>query len=375
MTETHDTLDGLDGYHEDPIPIEALLRDIGEALGAGRTDAGRSTYRPAGDYILDAPTDTPAVWGDPATGRVLWAKGEPLMLVGPTGVGKSSVMQQVVVRLVGLGDPEFLGLPVTRAEGRVLYLAADRPRQIVRSLRRMVTEADRAALNDRLVIRPGPPPRDLAANPELLLQLCREADAGTVIIDSLKDVAVGLSDDKVGSGLNLAIQYAIAADIEVGSLHHQRKGQNGEKAKRLEDVYGSTWLTAGAGSVVLLWGTAGDPLVELVHLKQPADAVGPLKLFHDHDRGVTTLERGEVDPLRVLEARPSGLTAGDLAILMFDGRSPTDSDRKRAKRQLDRLVTRGFARCDESSRGGEGGTQPARYYPIGGHLEASEVVA
>jgi hypothetical protein len=34
-------------------------------------------------------------------------------------------------------------------------------------------------------------------------------------------------------------------------------------------------ITAGAGSVVLLWGAAGDPIVEWRHLKQPAAEVGP----------------------------------------------------------------------------------------------------
>jgi hypothetical protein len=38
-----------------------------------------------------------------------------------------------------------------------------------------------------------------------------------------------------------------------------------------------TWLTSGAGSVILLNGQPGDPIVSLHHLKQPAAAVGPLQ--------------------------------------------------------------------------------------------------
>ncbi len=342
----------------------ALPRDVGEF---DRGDAPpRSSFKPAGNYILDAPTETPSLWGSPATGRVLWAQGEPLFIVAPSGVGKTTVTNQLVLKLIGLGAPEFLGLQVAPIGGKVLYLAADRPRQIVRSFRRMVTEADRDTLNAKLVIRGGPPPRDLAAHPETLLTMCQEAEADVVVIDSLKDVAVGLTDDKVGAGLNLAIQTVISEDIDVLALHHQRKGQNGERPKKLEDVYGSVWLVAGAGSVVLLWGQAGDPLVDLIHLKQPADVVGPLKLFHDHDRGVTTLERSEVDPLKVLNARSNGLTAADLASLVADGRAPSDSDRKRAKRQLDRLVTSGLARCVSGSKGGDGGTQPDRYHAVDG---------
>ena len=62
----------------------------------------------------------------------------------------------------------------------------------------------------------------------------------------------------------------VASEIEVVVSHHQRKatGYN-KKPTTLADVYGSTWLTAGAGSVVLLWGEAGDPIVELTHLGSP----------------------------------------------------------------------------------------------------------
>jgi hypothetical protein len=54
-------------------------------------------------------------------------------------------------------------------------------------------------------------------------------------------------------------------------------------------VYGSTWLTSGLGSVIVLDGKPGDPTVELRHLKQPAEPVGPLTLRHDHTAGVTVL--------------------------------------------------------------------------------------
>ncbi len=38
--------------------------------------------------------------------------------------------------------------------------------------------------------------------------------------------------------------------------------------RRVQD--GSTWLTSGLGSVIVLDGEPGDPTVELRHLKQPA---------------------------------------------------------------------------------------------------------
>jgi hypothetical protein len=40
--------------------------------------------------------------------------------------------------------------------------------------------------------------------------LCEDADADTVVVDSLKDAAIGLSHDDVGSAYNRARQIAIA---------------------------------------------------------------------------------------------------------------------------------------------------------------------
>ena len=90
----------------------------------------------------------------------------------------------------------------------------------------------------------------------------------------------------MGGNVNRAVQYVVVEGIEVVGLHHQRKGQGGAKPNGLEDVYGSTWLTAGMGSVVLLWGAAGDPNVELRHLKQPVAEVGPLRIEHDQLTGM-----------------------------------------------------------------------------------------
>ena len=139
---------------------------------------------------------------------------------------------------------------------------------------RRFSDQHREVLRDRLTVHRGPLPTDLAKVPDQLVTLARKAGADVVVVDSLKDACAKLTDDESGSMVNRAIQYANAADLDVLVLHHQRKGQAGAKPTTLADVYGSTWLTAGAGSVVLLWGEAGSETVELTHLKQPADQIG-----------------------------------------------------------------------------------------------------
>jgi hypothetical protein len=68
--------------------------------------------------------------------------------------------------------------------------------------------------------------------------------------------------------------------------HHQRKATTSNpRPKSLDDVYGSVFVPAGAGSVILLWGTPGAAVIEPSHLKQPAESVGPLDVLHEHDTG------------------------------------------------------------------------------------------
>jgi replicative DNA helicase len=130
-----------------------------------------------------------SVWGHGQ--EVLWAEGEPLMIVGPEGVGKTTLAQQVALALVGHGGGKVLGFPVTPVKGRVLYLACDRPAQARRSMRRMIAAEDQAYLDERLKVWKGPPPSDFGRHPGMLLDMARAAGADVVIVDSLKDVALG----------------------------------------------------------------------------------------------------------------------------------------------------------------------------------------
>ncbi|MBG6095954.1 AAA family ATPase [Nocardioides luteus] len=297
----------------------------------------RYLFRPGGSFILDVDPDPVAVWG--AGSEVLAARGEALMIAGPQGVGKTTLGQQYALGRCGFDEyVKLLGYPILPGSKRTLYLAMDRPQQAARSMRRMVGEAWRHELDDRLAVWPGPPPHDLGKYPWLLRDLCEQAGADTVIVDSLKDAFIGLTDDEAAAGWNRARQTAIADGVEVLELQHLRKNPNGIKSAgpTMDDVYGSTWLTSGCGSVVLLTGAPGDPIVGLHHLKQPADPVGPLKVIHDADAG-----RSEVwhatDLATVALATPGGITALDAARVLFDTDKPDLSQKEKARRRLLKL--------------------------------------
>lgn len=179
--------------------------------------------------------------------RCCGLRGESLLIVGPQGVGKTTIAQQVVLARLGLRK-DVLSMPITVDDRPVLYIAADRPSQVQRSFARMVTEDDREILSEGLLIWRGPLPFNVSTEPERFAALVADLDVGTVVIDSLKDVAVDLSKDESGSRVNAALQQTLALGIEVLGLHHQRKAQaSNKKPTTLSDVYGSVWITSGRG--------------------------------------------------------------------------------------------------------------------------------
>lgn len=146
-----------------------------------------------GGAVLDDNSDVDPLWGE--GDHALMATGEALMIVGPQGVGKTTLAQRLVLTQIGIGPAGLLGQPVKPITGRVLYLAMDRPQQAKRSLRRMVTEADRETLDERLLIHNGRPVRDMLTDYRALVAEWLALGVETVVVDSLKDVAPGLAKD------------------------------------------------------------------------------------------------------------------------------------------------------------------------------------
>src|ERR1022692_4294989 len=70
------------------------LSDVGAlvALSANRAALG--------GVVLDAPELVESIWGD--NHRCLWAKGEPFLLCGPDGVGKTALAEQLALHLCGV---------------------------------------------------------------------------------------------------------------------------------------------------------------------------------------------------------------------------------------------------------------------------------
>jgi hypothetical protein len=202
----------------------------------------------------------------------------------------------------------------------------------------------------------------VAKRPELFAELCHSAQADTLVVDSVKDAAIKLTDDEVGASYNRARQLAITAGVEVLELHHLvKRNAEGKAPGSLADVYGSAWLTAGAGSVLVLTGEPGDPVVRALHLKQPREPWGPVWITHDHEHGRSTVQN-RVDLLELL-AVTQVQTALSAAQRMYETEKPNRAQVERARRSLEQLVRRGLATTTPGRPGGEGGSGATRYHP------------
>lgn len=300
-------------------------------------------------FILDRPMDGVNLWGRGE--NILWSQGEALMIAGPQGVAKTTLAGRLVRSLLTAED--LLGYPVVPAD-QILYLAMDRPRQISSALGRMFGEEHRDRLENGLTVLQGPAPADFARQPGVLVDLATRTSADVVIVDSLKDAALGLSNEETGAGYNRARQLLLQRGVELVELHHVKKSRSDGRdgCLGINDIYGSTWITSGAGSVFLLQGDPGASVVSMAHVKQPRDVVGPFKLFHDHASGsVTVLDETDLASL-VHASGLAGLTAKAAAVAVTESGRPTQAEREKVRRALQRLEREGLLMQRAGARGG-----------------------
>ncbi|WP_368664896.1 AAA family ATPase [Mycobacterium sp. E2733] len=343
---------------------DAGSREVHRLIAHRLTEAQSGGAMDGLQFLTSRPEHTP-LWGDGS--KLLWARGQGLLICGPQGVGKSTVAQRLILARMGLIPAILFDHTVAEDDRPVLYLAMDRPDQIHDSLLRMVDpskldEDEVAKLKRQLIVWPKQPPFKADLDPERFAQWVAEEgrDPGVVVFDSVKDMLTSIVTDEAGLAFNTTVQLILANGTDTVGNHHQRKPTVGNfKPDKLADVYGSTWLTAGQGSVVLLWGEPGARSVELRHLKPIRERVGPLAVNFDHATG--RANGGE--PMTILmnlavTSGKDGMTLDD-AVRAVRGTTRADdtwrAHSQAVKRLLDKLVERALLKKIDGQRGGPGG--------------------
>ena len=229
-----------------------------------------------GDALLDIDEVSP-IWGTPE--HPWTAHGQTTLLVGPDSTGKSTLCAHYAKARIALPNwgGELLGDPVKPLpeDQTVIYLAADRPIQIMEGLQRGLTEAMRSDLRRRLLIWPGPPPMglDTSAGRLWLLRKVEEVNAGLVFIDSRKDVGDVMEAREVNR-LNRLTKQLDADGVEVFIPHHNIQSADGPNLPPdLTHVFGHREVYSGTGSVLMIKGKKGAEVVKLHQVK-------PIRDFH-----------------------------------------------------------------------------------------------
>lgn len=240
------------------------------------------------DFVAAGPDPTETcIWGVPEQGGVMaWAENQGVIVAGPPGTGKSTIALQVILRRVGILEGDVLGMPVIPSDDPLVYLALDRADQIRQSIRRMVPpSAAREAVQRLLMIDNLPPTVDLR-QVESFIGWLQGMGAKGVVMDSAKDLGFDLNDSSEGQAFNFLVQATLRAGVQIFVTHHSRKVPRGDrKPLTLNDLHGSQWVAAGAGSVIMLDGEAGPQPKRLVHVKPLTVPMAPLQLSLNTDTG------------------------------------------------------------------------------------------
>ncbi len=232
--------------------------------------------RPAADWALEERAVPRMVMGRDRD-KILWADREPLMVCADTGQGKTTWLQNMIKAGIGL-IPDVAGYQV-RQFNRILYLVMDRPEQARHSLGRLIVGTETSRWNEKVVVQHGSAPFTLNQTSIWLAEAAEAAGADCVMVDSLMNIASGMSEDDEGTRINEAHQEVCRRGIQLVIAHHPRKRspQDRGKAYGLDDIYGSKFIAGGCGSVLFFHSWQDVPgnmsTFCIDHIKSPAGRV------------------------------------------------------------------------------------------------------
>jgi RecA-family ATPase len=176
-----------------------------------------------------------------------------MLLVGPSGVGKTQVSLQFMIHLA-LGK-DYLHYKIRNAI-KVIFLSLEMDhgslKQFLLKMNMDLTEEESATLAENFVIVPHGEPWALnqPIGQQHLVSLLDATMPNIVFIDSIGSALKGpiSSDETVQPYLDFIDQARKKYNLSFWAIHHMRKQQPGSHSATQDDVYGNQYLLNRATS-------------------------------------------------------------------------------------------------------------------------------
>ena len=207
-----------------------------------------------------------------------------LLLVGPPGTGKTQLSLQFAIHLA-LGR-SFLGYTAGNP-CRVMFFSMEMGhadlKYFVEQMDVELTDEDRITLQQNLIFIPTGTGvmLDNASQQREVESLVAKYKPDGVFFDSLGLASTDdLSNEStVKTIMDWNARFRVNFDCFTWYIHHNRKAQGtNKKPNKLEDVYGSLYITSNASTVLGLWPVADQ--IEITGLKiRLAPAIAPFNIM------------------------------------------------------------------------------------------------
>lgn len=195
-----------------------------------------------------------------------------MVMAGKQGVGKTQFTLQALIHMA-LGKP-LIGWKIDIPR-RVAFLSmemgAAEIKVFQREMNKLLSPEERALLQENFFIIPVGHSIlfDESSDKKKIEQFIEAYHPEVIGVDSLsKTTAASLEEAAAKKVLDFADYLRMTYDCSVIFIHHNRKGQVGNKRpKELDDVYGTFWITATATTVIGMWQNQQTGEIEINYLK------------------------------------------------------------------------------------------------------------
>jgi RecA-family ATPase len=195
-----------------------------------------------------------------------------MVVAGKQGVGKTQLTIQALIHMA-LGK-SFLGWKIDtprRVALMSMEMSSAEIKHFQKEMNKLLSPAERILLQENFFIIPVGHSIlfDSSEDKKKVELFIQQYHPEVIGIDSLsKTTMASLEESAVKNVLDFADRLRMEYDCSLIFIHHNRKGQVGNKRpKELDDVYGTFWITATATTVIGMWQNQQTGEIEINYLK------------------------------------------------------------------------------------------------------------